>query len=65
MKVNNLDRNGQERMIRNGWKIRLADSCRETPEQMYDRLSKDYTQVKVYWTGTQIRGIHSYYAMVK
>ena len=55
----------QEKMIENGWKLMLAE-FRESPEELYDRLTKNgYTEVKVYYTGTRIRGIHDYFAFVK
>ena len=66
MKCNNLNGAGQKRMERNGWHMQLPLNCSETPDEIYDRLVKaGYRQVKVYWCGTQIRGIHSYFAFVK
>ncbi len=58
-------RKEQDRMCANGWRIKLAESYTESPEAMFERLSKAYKQVKVYYDTTQIRGLHSYFAMVK
>lgn len=65
--VNNGNGALQDRMINNGWKIVLTESCSETAQQLYDRLENTglYKDIKIYWTGTRIRGIHSYFAMVK
>lgn len=66
MKVNYCGNEQQKRMIKNGWTLMLAESYKETPEHMYDRLTKcGYEQVKVYWESTQIRGMHAYFAFVK
>lgn len=66
MKVNYLGREGQERMIRNGWKIMLPINYTETAEKMFERLSNmGYTHIKIYWESTAIRGLHKYIAMVK
>lgn len=66
MKVNYLNGAGQDRMLRNGWMLMLPISYTETAEKMHERLTAlGYTQVKVYWEGTQIRGIHRYFAFVK
>ena len=66
MKVNYCGRKQQKRMIANGWRIMLAERCSETPEAMYERLTKmGYSQVKVYYDTTCIRGLHSYFAFVK
>lgn len=55
----------QDKMCENGWRLKLAE-FRETPEELYDRLaSYGYSKVKVYWTGTAIRGIRDYFAFVK
>ena len=55
----------QERMLKNGWWIELAENYSETPERMYERLSQRYSKVKVYYDTTMIRGLYSYFAMVK
>jgi hypothetical protein len=58
IKVNHCGGKQQERMIQNGWTLKLAE-FRETPEELYNRLiASGYKQVKVYWEGTRIRGIH-------
>ena len=65
LKVNYCGGKQQEKMVKNGWSLRVAE-YRETPEELYNRLVKTgYKQVKVYWTSTRIRGIHSYFAFVK
>ena len=66
MKINHCGNEAQERMIKNGWKLMLTENYLETPEELYTRLiAKGYKQVKVYWQGTRIRGIHDYFAFVK
>jgi hypothetical protein len=66
MKVNYCGKEAQTRMIKNGWFLMLPESYTETPEELYDRLiNSGYTQVKVYWCGTRIKGIHDYFAFVK
>lgn len=65
MKCYSLSRSRQEEMCAKGWTIKVRDNCRETPEEFYERLSKEYSKVHVYWTGTRVRGHHDYYAMVK
>ncbi len=65
MKVNYCGGSQQERMIKNGWRMILAN-FRETPEELYERLTaRGYKQVKVYWVGTAVKGIHDYFAFVK
>lgn len=64
MKVNYLGSKGQERMIKNGWRIKLVEFG-ETSDQLYERLSKRYSKVKVYYDTTRVRGYHEYFAMVK
>ena len=65
IKVNYCGGKQQERMIKNGWFLVCAEFG-ETPEELYNRLvASGYKQVKVYWEGTRIRGIHSYFAFVK
>lgn len=66
LKVNYCGRAQQDRMEKNGWTLKIRESVRETPEELYDRLiAQGYTQVKVYWEGTRVKGIHSYFAFVK
>lgn len=57
-------RKEQERMTSNGWRIELAE-FRESPEEMYKRLSRYHEQVKIYWDTTMVKGYHEYFAMVK
>lgn len=64
MKVNYCGGKAQARMVKNGWRI-VTPNWNETEEHLHDRLSKDYEDVRIYWEGTQIRGIHSIFAMVK
>lgn len=65
MKVNYCGGAAQERMERNGWRLVIRDSYNETEEQLYERLSKKYDDVRIYWCGTMIPGIHDIFAMVK
>ena len=65
MKVNYCSREQQERMSKNGWILKLAEPYGEDAEHMYERLSKEYAKVKVYYDTTMIRGLHKYFAFVK
>ena len=65
LKINYCGGARQEAMSKNGWILKLRDSDDESPEKMYERLSKDYEKVKVYWESTMIRGLHTYFAFVK
>ena len=64
MKTNYCGREQQKRMIKNGWRLELAE-LNESDDHLYERLSKDYSKVKVYYTTTCIRGLHKYFAFVK
>lgn len=55
----------QEAMMARGWKIRIAEDPRETPREIFDRLIQSYDRVKIYYDTTRVRGLHSYFAMVK
>lgn len=57
----------QERMIRNGWRIQLPLNYSESAQALYDRLAASgrYSDIKVYWSSTRIRGLHEYFAFVK
>ena len=55
----------QEKMMARGWKIRTAKDPRETPREIFDRLIQSYDRVKIYYDTTRVRGLHSYFAMVK
>jgi hypothetical protein len=64
--VNYCGRAAQERMIKNGWRMKLTLNCHEDEQELYDRLiNLGYKEVKVYWDTTCIRGLHSYFAFVK
>lgn len=64
-KVNYLGGEGQERMIRNGWWLEIGQNCNEYEDEMYTRLSEKWEDVRIYWCGTMIPGIHSLFAMCK
>lgn len=64
MKTNYCGREAQKRMKRNGWILKLAE-LNESDDHLYERLSKDYSKVKVYYDTTMIRGLHTYFAFVK
>ena len=57
----------QDRMIANGWRIQLAKDYSESAQALYDRLEATglYSDIKVYWSSTRIRGLHDYFAFVK
>lgn len=55
----------QEKMIARGWKLKIAEDPRETPREIFDRLIQSYDRVKIYYDTTRVRGLHSYFAMVK
>ena len=57
----------QKRMIRNGWRIQLPLNYSESAQALYDRLAAAgrYSDIKVYWSSTRIRGLHEYFAFVK
>lgn len=66
--VNNGGNNDfQKRMIANGWRIELTKNCSESAQALYDRLEATgrYSDIKVYWSSTRIRGLHEYFAFVK
>lgn len=67
-KMNNVRYCGnkeQDRMVANGWHIALQETIHETTDEMFERLSKSWDKVKIYYEATRVRGIHSYFAMVK
>ena len=53
-----------ERMLANDWHLELAEFG-ETSEEIYERLSKRFSKVKVYYGTTCVKGYHEYFAMVK
>ena len=55
----------QEEMEARGWRVMIKDRMDETAEEMFERLSKSYSKVKIYWDTTRVRGLHDYFAMVK
>ena len=64
-RVNYLGGDGQDRMERNGWRMEIADYPGESQDTMYTRLSEKWEDVRIYWCGTMIPGIHSLFAMCK
>ena len=56
----------QEKMLSRGWRIIVTESCHEMPEDLFNRCeAMGYKKVKVYYDTTRVRGLHSYFAMVK
>lgn len=53
-----------KKMEENGylWK---SSNFTESAQECYDRLSKEYSIVKIYSHGTRVKGIRHLYAMVK
>lgn len=71
-----LGREGQSRMIRNGWELKLTQyvlkqptskyKSEETDEEFIERLLKSgYKKIKLYYSTTYIRGSYNTIAMVK
>jgi len=71
-----LGKEGQSRMIRNGWDLKLKQwileqptdryKSEETDEEFIERLIKSgYKKIKLYYTTTYIRGSYKTIAMVK
>lgn len=71
-----LGKEAQERMGRNGWELKLTRrllkqptskyKSEETDEEFIERLLKSgYTQVKLYYVTTYVRGSYKTIAMVK
>ena len=54
---------GQDRMCDNGWRI-YCISPFKSREEIAKELSY-YDKVKIYEASTRVRGLHSYFAMVK
>ena len=74
IKVNYCGGAAQKRMIRNGWRLVIPEwiltpgdkyKHEESAEELYNRLSEKYWDVRVYWCGSMIPGIHNHFAMVK
>ena len=57
----------QEKMMANGWRLKTQESCNESAQELYDRLAATglYNDIKVYWSATQIKGLHKYFAFVR
>ena len=55
----------QDSMCKNGWRLLTANSYRENAQQLYDRLSAYYNDVRIYEETTRIAGLHSIFAMCK
>lgn len=55
----------QDEMEARGWRVMVKEHMNETAEEMFERLIKSYSKVKIYWDTTRVRGLHSYFAMVK
>ena len=61
-----LSRASEERMLRNGWRIKITASPFEKDEALVERLLKDgYSQIKLYYSTGMIRGLYDTFAMVK
>ena len=58
----------QEQMIKNGWRLELANDTHESycADALYTRLIEEgYSKVNIYYSTSSIRGLHHYYAMCK
>lgn len=55
----------QDEMANRGWTLCLADSYSETEQQLYDRLSQRYDDVRIYEDTTRIKGLHNIFAMCR
>jgi hypothetical protein len=60
-----LSKSRQKEMIENGWFIGLANSCHEGTQELYNRLSERYSDVRIYEDSTMVRGYHTTFAMCK
>ena len=61
-----LSRAAEERMIRNGWRLRIKNHSFEKDEELVKRLLEaGYTKIKLYDSTTAIRGLYDTFAMVK
>jgi hypothetical protein len=54
-----------DEMCERGWRIKLVDSYHETPQELYNRLSELYEDVRIYEDTTRIRGLHTIFAMCR
>lgn len=64
MKTNYCGRKMQEDMLKRGWSLHLTKN-HETDDELFERLSKQYRKVKVYYVTTAIRGYYNYIAFTK
>ena len=55
----------QSEMCERGWRLHVTAHCRETEQEMYDRLSKYYSDVRIYEDTTRIAGLHDIFAMCR
>jgi len=62
-----LTKAAEERMIRNGWRIKNKTSqVKESDEDFVSRLLEEgYSQIKLYYSTGMIRGLYDTFAMVK
>lgn len=62
-----LSRAAEERMLRNGWKIKSKTSeVKERDSDFVSRLLEEgYSQIKLYYSTGKIRGLYDTFAMVK
>ena len=57
---------GQERMSRNGWRMKLTNRSTESQKQFVERLiAEGYTHIKLYKDTGMVRGYHDIFAFVK
>lgn len=65
--VNYCGRKQQEQMIARGWRLKLSRDWEESvnADKLYDRLSQEWKQVKIYYDTTAVRGLHNNFAFVK
>lgn len=61
-----LTKSAEERMIRNGWRIKITNSPFERDAVFVARLlNEGYSQIKLYYSTGKIRGLYDTFAMVK
>ena len=63
--VYNCGKKKQEEMSAKGWRLKLSSGYNQTPQEIYDEMAKHYIEVKIYWCGTRIPGLHDYFAFVR
>lgn len=52
-------------MCAKGWRVKADRTCRETAQDVYDRLSRCYAEVRIYECSTSVRGLRDIFAMCK